>query len=349
MDRKERFRSYLAMVGATDIRPTREGFVCRCPYHERVHRSQSPSFAINTDSGRFICFSGVCGKSGSFETFLIDLLGYSAPQASELAGRMVQPQVPDLENSSPLPPWGERRRTRCLVVQLMDSSILGAYDYCPVYMLQRGFLKSVLKKWRIGFDPSCSWDLKRGNADTRRVTIPVWDRHGVLIGITKRAIGRDEDQNPKYIHEHYQKSEVLYGHHLVKDVGPESPLVVVESPMSVLWLYQHGVRNVVATMGAEISTTQMKLIAEYEPVILAFDGDEAGQTANFRTGSYLYRYLSPMSLTVASAYSRGSKDPAEEKDPVDFLNRSVSWEEWLFYYQPSKRTLKRITARVRRI
>ena len=46
---------------------------CCCPFHEE----QNPSFSINLETGKYICFSGKCGKKGNIISFISELTGKS--------------------------------------------------------------------------------------------------------------------------------------------------------------------------------------------------------------------------------------------------------------------------------
>ena len=46
---------------------------CCCPFHEE----KNPSFSINLETGKYICFSGMCGKKGNIVSFISELTGKS--------------------------------------------------------------------------------------------------------------------------------------------------------------------------------------------------------------------------------------------------------------------------------
>lgn len=271
MDQRDYVRRFLELAGATDFRPSAEGWVCRCPFHDGPtgrHRSKNPSFSVNAKTGAFLCFSGVCGKRGSLTHLLMERCGLPFSKVRDMVGDIFQPQMIDV----PTLPTYEGRNKKSSPQDRMESlpvEILGAYDRCPVYMLERGFDKTVLRQWDIGFDEH-----------RRKVTIPVWLADRRLVGITKRAV--DPWIEPRYQHLYFEKALVLYGEHLVSDVTEKDPLVVVESQMSVMWLHQAGVRNAVSTLGSQVSATQVSRISKYPYVILAFDEDEAGRNATHR-------------------------------------------------------------------
>ena len=288
-----------------------------------------------------MCFSGVCGKRGHLTYILMDRCGFSFSKARELLGDMFL-QI-GTGGSSTLPEFEQRKFKRRADVEYekmeeIPAEILGVYDRCPVYMLNRGFTKSTLRQWDVGYD-----------VERRRVTIPVWSKDRRLVGITKRAV--DEDVEPRYKHLYFEKSRLLYGEHLVSDVTEAEPLIVVESQMSVLWLYQSGIRNAVSTLGSQVSLNQIERIAKYPWVVLAFDEDDAGRKATVRVlhgkdqlaWDPLVRRKMPVHepglvervqrgrLKVVESYCQeGSKDFQEipEELAAEVARGAVPWELW---------------------
>ena len=273
MDNRDLARRFLELAGATDFHSSPEGWVCRCPFHDGpngFHKSKNPSFSINATSGAFMCFSGVCGRRGSMIYLLMDRCGYSFSRAKELVGDVFQ-YVAAMEGE--LPDFNARRlKSRDEAYDSMKEiqvELLGIFDRCPQYMLDRGFAMSVLKQWDVGYD-----------MEARRVTIPVWTKDHRLVGITKRSI--DEWVEPRYKHLYFEKSMLLYGEHLIDEVTEAEPLIVVESQMSVLWLYQAGIRNAVSTLGSQVSQRQIERMSRYPWIVLGFDEDDAGMKATQR-------------------------------------------------------------------
>jgi DNA primase len=139
----------------------------------------------------------------------------------------------------------------------------------------RGFWPQTLDEWDIGYD----WH-------SDRVTIPVHDRAGNLVGFKGRAwyekhpkylvIGDARDRTPRYHFQTYRKSEVVFG--LNRCEPHPGRVIIVEGELNVLAMKQHGYSNVVAVAGAEFSPTQAKLIVESvdEEAIVFFDANRAG-------------------------------------------------------------------------
>jgi len=127
----------------------------------------------------------------------------------------------------------------------------------------------------------------------RRVIFPIFNEGGKVSGFGGRII---EDAavsggqaSPKYMNSPespiYSKGQMLYG--LNAATGPireQEMALVVEGYMDLLSLYQEGIRNVVASLGTALTSTQVSLLGRYtREVVLVFDADESGRKATQRS------------------------------------------------------------------
>ena len=122
----------------------------------------------------------------------------------------------------------------------------------------------------------------------QRIIIPVrWK--GDLVGWQARALTpEDPEFSIKYKNSPmFPRDRILYG-----DVEGRTARVVVESPMSVL-RHSHQ-RPMVATFGAKLTETQMRLLTKYEKVIIFFDPDNAGYSATRKLINKLSRRVQLM-------------------------------------------------------
>jgi len=184
------------------------------------------------------------------------------------------------------------------------------------YMKSRGISEEILNKFGIGYADD-SWDslydhlVSKGFKESKlmelgliskskeryfdkfrgRVIFPIMNTSGKVIGFGGRIIG---DGEPKYLNSQessvFQKKYNLYGLNLSgKDVRNEDSIILVEGYMDVVSLYQHGVRNVSASLGTALTENQARLIKRYtKNVILSYDADQAGQNAALRGLDILY-------------------------------------------------------------
>ncbi len=115
-----------------------------------------------------------------------------------------------------------------------------------------------------------------------RITFPISDRRGRIVGFGARALG---DAQPKYLNspetEIFNKRDLLYGFPQVTEaIRKERAALVVEGYTDVLMLYQSGIRNAVATLGTATTAAHLKSLSGYaDRIYVLFDPDAAGERA----------------------------------------------------------------------
>jgi DNA primase len=126
------------------------------------------------------------------------------------------------------------------------------------YYAGRSITEDSIKKFSLGY--SEKQDM---------ITIPVHSPDGMTIGFVGRSVEGKEFKNTPGL----PKSKVLFNLHRVKT---SSVIYVVESSFDAIRLDQVGF-PAVATLGANVSASQMKLLEKYfNNVVLVADNDEAG-------------------------------------------------------------------------
>jgi DNA primase len=154
-------------------------------------------------------------------------------------------------------------------------------------MMSRGFTPGECEQWGIGYDEF-----------TRRLTIPVCDPDGNLIGVkgrawqsdrkvkyeiigdpdpdSERAKKRKRKRKKKLGFAPYEKSLVVFG---LDKWGEQPRYVFVEGEIDVMSLWRMDI-PALCTGGASMSETQARLIREYtDEVVLFLDNDTAGSNA----------------------------------------------------------------------
>lgn len=140
------------------------------------------------------------------------------------------------------------------------------------YMIGRGFDPVVLADWDIGYDYL-----------SNRVTIPVFDIDGTLVGVKGRD-WTDQDerkymilgdrQYPRYGFQPYEASEVVFGLHRNRSWRS---VVVLEGELNALALSQLGVPRPVAAGMSYFSERHAQLIArEADEAVVYYDAGQAG-------------------------------------------------------------------------
>ena len=179
------------------------------------------------------------------------------------------------------------------------------------YLSERGILKETIDSFELGFSPD-SWDALRQHLISRgykgdelvaagllvekdgeasydmfrnRLMIPIRNEKGSVAGFGARAL---DGSTPKYLNSPqtavFDKSGILYGIDRARGAIREQGLaVIVEGYMDVLIAHQHGMANVVASMGTSLTEKQMGIIKRLtKNLVLALDADAAGDEATLR-------------------------------------------------------------------
>lgn len=150
--------------------------------------------------------------------------------------------------------FDEPKRT----VRILPESILSQYNFYHPYMYQRNLTKTVIDKFKIGYDKSRD-----------AITFPVWDDKDQLVMITARSV-RDKTF---YIDKHVEKPVYLLN--FIKKEKP-SLVYVAESQINtlVLWSWGYPAIGLFGTGSSyQYDILKKSGIRNY---VLCLDGDEAG-------------------------------------------------------------------------
>ena len=196
--------------------------------------------------------------------------------------------------------------------------LLVLYEFKPVQLADT-FTDETLRRYEIGFDRSL-----------KRITFPIRDHRGVLVGISGRAT-RDWQMPRYYIYKEelaqytpgysLDKGKVLWGLHLLYETRmrsgrPQPPLVICEGFKAAMWVAQSGYPNVVAAFGTYISPHHVFLLNRVaNSVILFLDNDAPGKAATRKTVERLGRDRN-RSFDFKIADYRGRDVSPDDLDPA---------------------------------
>jgi DNA primase len=198
-------------------------------------------------------------------------------------------------------------------------------------MLGRGFSKDFLRRYDIGFDLT-GYEHDGVVIGKDRVTFPVRDPRGRLLGFTRRAI--DGNSWPKYLHA-VPKAFVLY---LCERVVKGGVLGLTEGPIDALrarYIREQlppelkgfeSFANMTATLGAGLTDGQADLVVEMDPssVVLANDNDAAGYAGTKKSIKMLReRGIRDIQVCTFPSHDLGDLDVDAHID-VDFVS-TFNW------------------------
>lgn len=298
-----------------------------CPFHNE----KTPSFVVSEQKQIFTCFG--CGASGDAIEFTKRYYNLDFTEAVEKLAREhgIEIKIGGGGNQEREKYYEVNREAARFFYRAFTEGKNQGYSY----MKKRGIEDSILKKFGIGYADD-SWDslyryFKSKGVDEKvllelglisekngkyydkfrnRVIFPIINTSGKVIGFGGRAIG---DAMPKYLNSPenriFQKKNNIYALNLSKqDVGKEGYAILVEGYMDVISLYQHGVRNVGASLGTALTENQARLLKRYtRNVVLSYDADAAGQNAALRG----IDVLGAEDLKVKVLHVTDGKDPDE--------------------------------------
>ena len=337
--------------------------------HSPWGTDKTPSFMVSPEKGIWHDFSS--NKGGDIFTFVMEMEGITFREALE---KLAQQAGVELKRYS-----GDDKKMAEHKARLYEALELATkyFQFCLTknkavmnyVFYKRNLNKNTVEKFRIGYAPKSGRALvdfltKRGFTKKEiedaglvnrfggdlfkgRMTVPLMDVSGRVIGFTARIIEKDEN-SPKYLNTPetllYNKGRHIFGLSQAKDAIRRSEfVVVVEGNMDVISSHQAGVCEAVATAGTAMTEMHLKSFSRMtNDIRLAYDGDEAGVRAAERAISMASKF--GIYLSVIDDY-HGCKDADEliQKDPKLWQAATQSYRpalEWLLEKYEGKFNLK---------
>jgi len=324
-----------------------------CPYPD--HQEKTPSFSVTPDKGFYYCFG--CQKGGDAIKLLMDLKGLDFAEAvSYLADRSgVELQYEGGGDADAARKQSGRRKS-------LHKALAAATVYYHKYLLRsktpeaeqardylkgRGMTISTIEEFRLGYVPrggsgffqaANKLGIQRSSLDASgllssrggerfagRVTFPISDRRGRIVGFGARTLG---DAQPKYLNspetEIFNKRDLLYGFpQVTQAMNKERAALIVEGYTDVLMLYQSGIKNAVATLGTATTAGHLRLLSSYvDRIYMLFDPDAAGEKALERadaTVRELERSGGGDTVSAATKLKLDLRVVRLTEDPADWL------------------------------
>lgn len=323
-------------------------YKANCPFHNE----KTPSFFVSPARQTYKCFG--CGKGGDVFQFIQDIegieFGDALRQLAQQTGIVLRKEDPQLRTA----------RSRMyeiveLATHFFETNLRSNVGtQALAYLKNRGISDDSLQKFRVGFSLE-SWDglIKhlrakgyrdeeiegaglaiRSQKDPRgtvrfydrfrnRITFPVTDLSGQVVGFSARIMPGSPEESAKYINTPetliYNKSRLLYGLSLARTaMRQNNSVLLVEGNMDCVASHQAGASHTVATSGTALTAEQLSIIRRYtDKIIFSFDADSAGLRATERA----------IEMALAQEFSVQIVIVPEGKDPADFIQ--LHPEKWI--------------------
>ncbi|MCE5241598.1 MAG: DNA primase [Syntrophobacteraceae bacterium] len=121
-----------------------------------------------------------------------------------------------------------------------------------------------------------------------RLIFPIRDERGRVVAFGGRSLSSESQDEPKYLNSPetavFRKGRMLYQMGRAREACRQNrQVLLVEGYMDLLAFHAHEFYRVVATLGTALAANQVRLMARMaDEVILAYDGDDAGERAMLR-------------------------------------------------------------------
>jgi len=326
-----------------ELKKRGQNYIGLCPFHSE----RSPSFTVNQSKQIYHCFG--CGRGGDVFTFWMEYHNLDFPQSlKDLAERynIPLPQKRDL--------YADRKKAE-LKEQLFEiNDLAGRYFHDILvksangkpgrdYFSRRNISQETISQFRLGYavkrwdgllnylrSKNCSLDraakagllVPKNNEEyydrfRGRIMFSIFDLNHHSIGFGGRIL---DDSLPKYINTPetpiYHKGYYLYGlDSAFEDIRKRDLAIIVEGYMDMLVLRQHGISNVVASLGTALTSDQIRRLKGYtKNVVVLFDPDDAGREAALKS----------FPLFLNEGISAKVVVLPEGEDPDSFVNKHGS-------------------------
>ncbi|MFH6408249.1 DNA primase [Staphylococcus aureus] len=293
-------------------------YIGLCPFHDE----KTPSFTVSEDKQICHCFG--CKKGGNVFQFTQEIKDISFVEAVKELGDRVNVAV-DIEAtqsnsnvqiaSDDLQMIEMHELIQEFYYYALTKTVEG--EQALTYLQERGFTDALIKERGIGFAPDsshfCHDFLQKKGYDIElayeagllsrneenfsyydrfrnRIMFPLKNAQGRIVGYSGRTY---TGQEPKYLNSPetpiFQKRKLLYNLDKArKSIRKLDEIVLLEGFMDVIKSDTAGLKNVVATMGTQLSDEHITFIRKLTSnITLMFDGDFAGSEATLKTGQKL--------------------------------------------------------------
>ncbi|HEI8227380.1 TPA: DNA primase [Staphylococcus aureus] len=293
-------------------------YIGLCPFHDE----KTPSFTVSEDKQICHCFG--CKKGGNVFQFTQEIKDISFVEAVKELGDRVNVAV-DIEAtqsnsnvqiaSDDLQMIEMHELIQEFYYYALTKTVEG--EQALTYLQERGFTDALIKERGIGFAPDsshfCHDFLQKKGYDIElayeagllsrneenfsyydrfrnRIMFPLKNAQGRIVGYSGRTY---TGQEPKYLNSPetpiFQKRKLLYNLDKArKSIRKLDEIVLLEGFMDVIKSDTAGLKNVVATMGTQLSDEHITFIRKLTSnITLMFDGDFAGSEATLKTGQHL--------------------------------------------------------------
>ena len=335
-----------------------------CPFHTE----KTPSFKVNQQRQMYYCFG--CEAGGDVFRFIMDKENVDFPTAVHLLAERCNVIIPEkTANSNGNNKWQQQQNNLRNRLYELHEFVKNAYQQnlrqfneSPValYVQNRNITQEGLDMFSLGasingydiiqkalkkgfsnnelLQSGIAAESKQGKLYDRffnRLTFPIWNETGKVIGFSSRTVEVDK-KGAKYVNSPesliFKKSRVLYALPLARKAFNELGFAILcEGQIDVMAMHLAGFKNAVAPQGTALTDEQCRILKRYtDKLYFMFDSDGAGQKA-IRRGIEI---ALPIGFDIKVVSMPEGKDPDEifKNEGVDGIKNIVDNASDFFSY-----------------
>lgn len=325
--------------GYVQLRKRGKNYVGLCPFHQE----KTASFTVSEEKQIFNCFG--CGVGGNVFKFLMEYKNLSFVEAVQEVAETVGIKINYDKDT-----YSEEQSIQeayfdinVFTAKYFSNNLLNSKDgeIARSYFKNRNIKVQTQKQFGLGYARQ-EWEnllfyfqenkidlekaLELGLIDKRddggfydkfrgRIIFPIFSPNGRVIAFGGRIL--EEAKVAKYLNSPesiiYSKRRSLYGlFHSKEEIRSSSKAILVEGYMDLISLFQHGIKNVVASSGTSLTDDQAQLLSRFtKNIIVLFDADDAGQKAALRSIEILLKQDFDVRVVLLP----------DKEDPDSFINK----------------------------
>ena len=338
-----------------------KNFKACCPFHGE----KTPSFIVSPDKQIFKCFG--CDKSGNALKFLELYKNISSLEALKLLAQKANIDISAYLNNHKN---NHKNQEEIKIIDVLsDANKFFQYQLLTSnnlelknFLNKRNLDRKIIKDFEIGYAPKnisifqylkdrkhddyeinssslISQNIPEANFFNDRLTFPIKDKDGNVVGFSARIMNSNDSNNVKYLNSYettvFKKNEILFNYYNCKEIiNKTKEVYIVEGQFDAIALHKINFKNVVATMGTSLSIKHLNLLKNLK-LNLFFDNDEAGKKATLKNLKSILYFKNNLNLNVSFIINNLNKD-ADEIFNLDngqtltkLVNNKLDLSEWL--------------------
>lgn len=285
-----------------------------CPFHSE----KTPSFMVSPQKQIYHCFG--CGAGGNVIKFVQEYEKLTFGQALKMLADRAGIELERSGNAAKRHQDDFILEINKLAAGFFVQRLFSAKEgkIALDYLSKRGIKRDTMERFSIGFAPD-GWsnilDLMKSRGFSpeqveqaglavknekgriydrfrNRLMFPIHNLSGEVVGFGGRVF---DDSVPKYLNSpespFFQKGRLLYGLNFARrEILDKDMALVCEGYFDVVRAHQEGFPQAVASLGTSFTNEHCSVISRYSKnVVMAYDGDSAGESAALRGGEIFVR------------------------------------------------------------